>query len=80
MEPLFFRNRLQVKRARWASHAAGTTADAPVPMVDGLGIGGLVEGVCEELTPPHALSAGHTGLRILDNTVIRSLDRLRQGG
>ena len=57
MEPLLLGDGFQVERTLRASHAAGAAADALVPVVDGLGVGGQVQGMGEELAPPDALSA-----------------------
>ena len=77
MEPFFFRNRLQVKRIKLAPHNARTTSDALSPVIDRLVIRGL-RGMGKELATPDALPAGRAFLAILDDAVVRSLDRFRQ--
>lgn len=80
MEPIFFRYGLQVKRTRGASLTAGTTADAQVPVINRLLIGGLIKGMCVKLATPDALPAGIAFVIILDDPVVRSLDRFQWAG
>ena len=80
MEPLLFRYRLQVKRIKRASHNARTTSDALFPVIYRLGIRGLIKGMGKDLATPDALPAGRAFLIILDDAVVRSLDRFRQLG
>ena len=70
MEPLGFRNRLQMKRTRRTSLTAGTTADAQVPVICRLRIGGLIKGVGENLAAPDALAAGMALLIILHDAIV----------
>ena len=77
MEPFFFRNRLQMKRIKLASHHARATADALFPLVDRLVIRGI-RSMGKELATPDALPAGGAFLAILDDAVVRPLDRFRQ--
>ncbi len=79
MEPLLFRYRLQVKRTRLASHNAGTTSDALVPVIYRLpAIFRFFPGMCKKLATPDALPAVGAFVIILHDAVVRSLDRLLQ--
>ena len=76
MVPLLFRYRLQMERAIGAPHTTGTTADALVSIIYGLlAIRGLLKGMCKNLAPPDALTAGMTFRIVFDSAVVRSLDR-----
>ena len=77
MKPLFFRYRLQVKRIKLAPDYTRTTSDTLFPVIDRLVIRGL-RGMGKELATPDALPAGGAFLAILDDAVVRPLDRFRQ--
>ena len=62
MEPLLFRDGLQMERTRGASLAARATADALCAVIDRLAIATIAVGMCVELAAPDALPAGRTFL------------------
>ena len=71
--PLLLRNGLQMERTRRASSTPGTTAEAQLPVIDRLLIGGLIEGMRVKLAAPDALATGLTFLVVFDGAVVRSL-------